>query len=153
MKVSIVIRKLLLGFVLVSIGFALGKETALRSARHGHPAAPSFGTGDKTIVYYLHASIRCVTCNAIEKLAKQVLERDFADELQTGRIEWRTANFQEDEDLARRYDIAASIVLVVRLEQGREVAFRKLDKVWTLADDPVAFAAYLGDEIREGGRR
>lgn len=142
------IKNLLLGFVLVSIGFALGKEFALRSIRTtqaGDPAPAAIG--DKTIVYYVHGTIRCVTCNKIEKLAHETIQREFAEDLRAGRIEWRTMNFQEHEDLAQRYDIASSTLVLVKLTQGKEVGFKKLDEVWTLADNPAAFSAYVTGAI------
>lgn len=146
MTAKIIARNILLAFVLVSIGFALGKEYALRSK----PTASSPATaasGDKTIVYYVHGSIRCATCNKIEKLAHETVQRDFAAELQSGRIEWRTANFQEDEDLAKRYAIASSGVIVVSVKDGKETGFKKLDQVWTLVNDPLAFSAYISGEV------
>ncbi len=148
------IKNVLLGFVLISIGFALGKELTLRSMKASKWVPDSAGN-DRVIVYYVHGSIRCITCNKIETMAHDVVERDFADAMQTGRVEWRTANFQENQALAGRYDIASSTLVLVRVEGGKEAAFKRLDKVWTLVDDPTAFSTYIADEIRAfmgGGR-
>lgn len=157
MNTKKVVRSLLLGFVLISIGFALGKEFTLRSMRTTQASGPApIGVGgDKVIVYYVHGTIRCVTCNKIEKMAHEIVQRDFASDLQGGRIEWRTANFQTDEDLARRYDIVSSTVVLVKVSQGREVESRKLSDVWIHVDSPPAFTAYVTGEIGKllgGGR-
>lgn len=154
-----VVRGLLLAFVLVSIGFALGKEVTMRSFRAiqagGTAPPPTAPAADKIIVYYLHAQIRCVTCNKIEKMARELVQREYAPDLRSGRVEWRTANFQKEEELAKRYDIASSSVVLVRTQAGREVEFRRLDDVWKLSDDPAAFNAYMGDALAayvRGGR-
>lgn len=158
MKARNVLRSLLLGFVLISVGFCLGREITLRSRRATpqRAAAPAEGAPDKLIIYYMHPTFRCATCNRIEKMTREVLDQDFAAELADGRIEWRTVNFQQDEGLARRYDVAASSVVLVKLRRGREVGFKRLDEVWKLAGDPDHFAAYVADAIRsqlKGGSR
>lgn len=151
------ISRLLLAFVLISIGFALGKETAIRSANRSSAAAASQpAMGDKVIVYYMHQTFRCVTCNKVEAMTRAVLERDFAAQLREGRIEWRTVNFQEDEELARRYDVASNSVVVVDIRGGKEARFNRLDDVWQLVDMQDEFANYIrkavGSYLPEGGK-
>lgn len=143
------ITRILLAFAIFTLGFGLGKDIGLRQGAAAAPATLAEEEGDKVIVYYLHTTFRCVTCNAVEQMAKEVVERDFAEDLAEGRIEWREANFQEREDLAARYDIATSSVVVVRIEDGRETAHRRLDDVWTLHPNPDAFADYVRNTIRQ----
>jgi len=148
-----VISNLLLAFVFISIGFAIGKETALNGARKtskaGEAAAATQPAGsDKVIVYYMHQTFRCVTCNQIEAMTAELIHSDFAKELADGRLEWKRENFQENEDLARRYNVASSSVVVVRIRDGKEVAHQTLDKVWELAGKPDQFTSYVGGAIR-----
>jgi hypothetical protein len=142
------ITRILLGFAIFSLGFGLGRTVGLRQSPVEPPPAPVAEEGSKVIVYYLHATFRCVTCNSIERQAREVVENQFADQLAAGRVEWRTANFQEREDLAKMYDVASSTVVVVRTESGRETGFQRLDDVWTLHSYPDAFAEYVGKAIR-----
>ena len=151
MKVKTVITRLLLAFVFISIGFALGKETTRRSMQKAamvadEPASQS--ASDKVIVYYLYATIRCVTCNQIESLTREIVHTQFADALQAGRLEWKEVNFQSNEALAKRYDVASSTVVVVKVRGGQEVGFKRLDDVWTLVEDRQKFVAYVSDAIR-----
>jgi len=146
--------RILLAFVIFSFGFGVGREVGRRhgaaspeaAGRNGGATAPG---EDKVLVYYMHTTFRCVTCNTIERMAKEIVQNDFAEALAAGGIEWREANFQEREDLARKYDIASSCVVVVRIEDGRETGFQRLDEVWTLADKPAAFADYVANAIRK----
>ncbi|MCY2952867.1 MAG: nitrophenyl compound nitroreductase subunit ArsF family protein [Planctomycetota bacterium] len=147
------LSNLLLGFVLVSIGFAIGKETALNGARKTRAsevaaATPPAGS-DKVIVYYMHQTFRCVTCNQIEAMTGELIRTDFAKELQDGRIEWKKVNFQEDENLAKRYNVASSTVVVVRLRNGKEIGHQSLDEVWMLSSNREEFIKYVSGAIRE----
>jgi hypothetical protein len=165
MEARKILRGALLSFVWVSVGFGLGKELALRSVRA--PQTPPQAAGpqtqqgqqgvteppakpeDKLIVYYLHATIRCATCNRIERMTHEALQAAFAKEMEEGRIVWRTASFQKEEDLARKYDVASSSVVLVRLRGGQELGFRRLDKVWELVYDAAGFSNYVIGGVRE----
>jgi hypothetical protein len=86
-------------------------------------------------------------CNKIEATAKEVVETKFARELKEGRLEWQAMNFQEHEDLAQRYNIASSSLVIVRKQGGKDVKFGNLEDVWTLVDDKPAFMAYVQNAV------
>lgn len=144
------IANFLLSFVLISVGFAVGKEMALRSigATPAEPAPVEQAVGDKVLVYYMHQTFRCVTCNQIEAMAAEVVKTEFAKEVADGRVEWRLENFQRSEELAKRYNVASSCVVVVQLRDGEEAAHETLDGVWTLVDKPEEFRQYVASAIR-----
>lgn len=160
MKTQQIIRQLLLSFVLISIGFALGRETGRRSAAPaagdvGAPASAGTSPADRVLVYYFFGPIRCTTCNKIEATAKEVVQSQFAKEVQAGRVEWKTANFQENESLAKRYDIASSTLVIVKQHEGKDVKSQKLDEVWTLVNNKPGFVSYVQGAVRsylEGGQ-
>lgn len=141
------ITALLLAFVLISIGYAVGKEVTLR--RLGSRGAAAQLAQDKLTVLYLHSSIRCVTCNAMEKMTREVLDADFAEEMRAGRIEFRIDDFQENDAIARKYDIRASNVVLVRIRDGEEQQFRRLDELWELASSPARFKDHVRQAIRQ----
>ena len=62
----------LLAFALTSIGFALGKHSVKPEQQ---AASPSSKSGRHVAVYYLHSTFRCVTCNTIEKMARELLDK------------------------------------------------------------------------------
>jgi hypothetical protein len=148
-------KNLLLAFVLVSIGFALGKEVTIRrqsgaTAKSGSNSEPTTQNSElKIIVYYLHTTFRCVTCNEIERLAKTLVETEYAEDLAAGRIEWREADFQQDEALAKRFNVVASCVVVANVEDGQETGFQRLDDVWTRYENPSDFNQYVGSAINK----
>lgn len=152
-RVQAIVKNLLVGIVLVTVGFALGKEMTLRSVRKASPEAPSpkseAARQEKLIVHYFHATVRCVTCNTMEKLTHELLTARFAAELADGRIEWKVVDFQEEEALAQRYEVISSGVLLARVRDGKDVAVERLDETWTLVNDPPAFSAYVEAGIRK----
>jgi hypothetical protein len=141
MKLKILIRNLLLAFVLVSIGFALGKESALRRAG---AAGPSAAAGeDKLVVYYLRSTFRCVTCNMVEEQTDALLRAEHADELADGRMEYHVVDFLENRELAARYNVGGNLIVIARFEDGQEVKAVRLDQVLDRVMDADAFADYL----------
>lgn len=150
--------RLLLSFVLVSIGFAVGKDLTLRRLRSAQSAAPpAVGSGTNEAAapttrlraYYMHGAIRCTTCNQIERTAKELLDAEFGTELASGRITWRQVNFEQEPALAKRYDVSASTLVLAQEVDGKETAFRTLDEVWTLVGKPADFKAYVRRNVRE----
>ncbi|MFZ2658526.1 MAG: nitrophenyl compound nitroreductase subunit ArsF family protein [Victivallales bacterium] len=134
-----IIKNLLLAFVLVSVGYALGKNTSVQTGGSGGNVKP----GKHLRVYYTHATVRCETCNNIEKKTRELLESKFKKEIADGRIEWQVVNFQENDAFARQFDVTTSGVIAVLMDGGRVLDYERLDGVWTLLGEPAAFNAYL----------
>jgi len=141
-----VLKHALLAFVLVTIGFGIGKEWTLRRVQS--TASPDMISGDKVIVYYAHATIRCVTCETIERLTHETLNEQFPTAKADGRLVFKAVNFQEDTAFATRYEIVANCVVVSQVVQGQEVRHQRVDEVWELYEDGPAFKKFLGEAIR-----
>lgn len=151
MQAKKIIGRLLLAFVLVSIGYAIGREVEKgRAAARAAPARSEAGAGqDKVVVYYLHATFRCVTCNTVESLAEELVRTEFAEAVKAGRLEWRVADFQENGELADRYKVAGNMIVVARFRDGKEVESRRLDRVMELVNNRGEFLSYVRKAVRE----
>ena len=152
MAMKVWITRLLLAFVFVTIGFALGRQTAPSAHSSSDESAVESmqpgANGDKVVVYSVHMTFRCWECNQIEFLTKELLDAEFAEAMATGRIEYRSVDYLKDAEFARRYNIASRTLVVVRIEDGREAEFQRLDDVWTKARDRDEFIAYVREAIR-----
>ncbi len=142
-----IIRNLLLAFVLVSVGYAIGRHSS--SSQTGITGTAGTKTGKHLRVYYTHAKVRCETCNSIEKKTRELLESKFKEELADGRIEWQVVNFQEDEAFAKEFDVNTSGVVAVLMDGGKVVDYERLDEVWKLLGNPPAFDGYLEKSFRK----
>ena len=152
MKAKGILSKFLLAFVLVSIGVAIGKEMAASCSKPTIPttSAPSATQGEqRVVVYYLHSSFRCVTCNAVESMTDELMRTEFADALKSGRLEWKRVDYLQDEQLAERYNVAGNMIVVARFLGDREVEVRRLDKVMDLAGDRARFLDYVRAAVSE----
>jgi len=137
---------LLLGLVIFGVCFVATRQTVLRMRKQQQGPA-SGGPLDRAIIYYAHPTIRCVTCNKIQAMTQELVHSQFGSQLQAGLLQVRQADFQQDEALARRYNISASTVVVVAIRGGKEAGFQRLDDVWTLVDKPEEFGKYVAAAI------
>jgi len=143
------VTRLLLGFVLVTIGFAMGRRTApVPVGPETDRLPPAMAGGSQVVVYAAHMTFRCPECTQIEWLARELVEREFAAELADGRLVFRTIDYMRDTVFARTYNISSSTIVVVRLEDGEEQTFQRLDEVWTKLGNRDDYFAYVRAAIR-----
>jgi hypothetical protein len=106
-------------------------------------------SGKYLCVYYTHATVRCETCNNIEKKTHELLESKFKKELADGRIEWKVVNFQGNDVFAKQFDVTTSGVVAALMDGDKVVDYERLDGVWPLLRDLPAFNAYLEKSFRK----
>jgi hypothetical protein len=146
------IRNLLLAFVFVSVGYSLGRHSVRRDG--GSADLPKeTASGSYVEVIYLHATFRCVTCNTIERMTKEIVDTRFKTDVESGRIVWREANFQDDDALAKQFEVSASCVVVAMVRGGNVVDYKRLDDVWTWVGNQEKFYEYVGTAIADELRK
>ena len=111
--------------------------------------APDHWTG--VLVTNFHGDIRCETCVGIGRMARAVVESEFAPDLAAGRLRWRTANFDQPQHASafEQYGLVSSSVVVSVLREGRERSWRNMDEVWTLHEKPDAFRELIRQQVKE----
>ncbi|PKP34297.1 MAG: hypothetical protein CVU00_07535 [Bacteroidetes bacterium HGW-Bacteroidetes-17] len=64
--------------------------------------------------YYFHANTRCVTCKAVEAVAKEAIEEYYGD-----KVSFVVINREEDKDnpLVQKYEISGQTLLIVKGEK------------------------------------
>ena len=146
-KVKNLTTNILVAFALISLGFMLGKNSAKPEGNGG--AQTEIANSNHVAVYYLHSTFRCVTCNTIEKLTRELLNSAYSEQLSAGEIEWREIDFQEKETMAKKFDVIASTVVVGRVKKGEFVEYQRLDKVWEMVERSQEFKTYIAGAIDE----
>jgi len=145
-----IIGRLLMAFVLVSIGVAIGKQTAAsKIAATAGAGAPPPGAPDRVVVYYLHG-VPCITCTLIETTTAELVRQEFAQPVRAGKMEFVSLNYLDPANaaLAEKYRVGGNMVIAVRFANGREAGHVRLDKVMELASDADRLADYLREGIR-----
>lgn len=70
-----------------------------------------------------HNTNRCKTCLMIEKSAKSVLEKEFANELKSGKIVFKTVNVDKTENaqISEQFEASGSALWIYRADKKIKV--------------------------------
>lgn len=100
------------------------------------------------IVYYFHGTIRCATCQKIERLAQEAIEKRFVVEVAAKRLLFQPVNYDKPENahFLDDYKLPCPSLVVVRQKEGRDEKWKLLDKTWKLVEDPIGFNKYIESE-------
>ena len=134
-------------------------------------AAPA--TEPEFVVFYLHTTFRCYSCNMIEAITKMVVEGDkielndgrfitppplLGQMHKDGRLAFRALNTDEEENKHYLADLKTreKIPVIARIKDGKIVAVKSLPDVWKLLKNPDEFVKYVDTEatafIKENGK-
>lgn len=106
---------------------------------------------NKIVAYYFHRTARCPTCLSIEQQTQKALEAGFIDEIDNGRIEWRSVNIEEagNEHFEKDFALAGSALILAETAGDAAPRWKNLERVWELVEDPSAFEIYVWSELTE----
>lgn len=107
---------------------------------------------DAIEVLYFHGKQRCVTCNAIEKLTKEVIDKDFAQQLKDGKIVFKVIDIstKEGEKIADKYEVTWSSLYINKWKDGKEAKNNMTDFGFSYAKgSPDVFKAGIKKKIDE----
>lgn len=104
----------------------------------------------KVAVYYFHNTIRCATCMRMEDYSEFAIQAGFANELKSGRIEWRVENMQIPENLhfVKDFQLHMSSLVIVRFKDGKQVEWHNLEKIWDHVGDITDFVKYVQSNVK-----
>ncbi|MDD4821951.1 MAG: nitrophenyl compound nitroreductase subunit ArsF family protein [Bacteroidales bacterium] len=73
-------------------------------------------------VLYFHGKQRCITCNAIEKLTREVIEGSFAEQVKSGKLVFKVIDFSKEENakIAEKYEVTFSSLFLNTWKNGKE---------------------------------
>ena len=115
-------------------------------------AAAQTDQEDVIEVLYFHGKQRCITCNAIERLTKEVVETDFAGQLKDGKIIFKVIDIstKEGEKIADAYEVTWSSLYINKWRDGKESRNNMTDFGFSYAkDSPDVFKAGVKKKIEE----
>lgn len=104
----------------------------------------------KIIAYYIHQTKRCPSCRKIEAYTDEAITSHFADKLESGDLEWRLINIDDEgnEHYMDDYQLFTKSVILSRVENGKEVEYKNLKKIWELLNNKEKFIDYIESEIQ-----
>jgi hypothetical protein len=148
-KTKRIVSQLLLVFLCLSVGFAVGKEVAFRQIVQ--PESPAAPTGRVVKAYFFHGR-PCITCLSAKASAEKVIHDNFAKAVATGRLVYETINYTDlaNTVLAEKFHVASNMVVLAVMDGGEVIDSIQLDQVMKLASSDVnQLETYLRDAIAQ----
>lgn len=144
-----VIRLVLLGFVVVALGFFVARETGNKET-DATDAVQAAADGRQVTVYYFHRTARCATCLKIEEQSQNSVAANFAEQLKRGDLVFKSVNVETEgnEHFVDDYQLVSQALVVVDYRDGVQEKWKNLDQVWNLVHTDDAFNAYVRDEVQ-----
>ncbi len=105
-------------------------------------------SGSKTIVYYFWSKPRCISCKKIEAYTQEAVKDNFAKELENGSLELKIIDYSKDKAKQKNYGLYTKSVVLSKVENGKEVKNKNLDKIWTKLNNEADFKKYIKTEIQ-----
>lgn len=133
--------------ILITILFCVGATPQPQKSKQNNlPEVTQIN--DKVIVYYFHGNNRCYSCMTIERYTRESIEANFAKELKSGQIEFRSINadLPVNSNYVKEYKLFTRSVIVSDVVQGKEKRWKNLQKVWELLRNEANFKAYVKNE-------
>lgn len=128
-----------------------GSQKAAGASTASETAAQSEGSDQSTevVAYYFHTTYRCASCRKIEAYSREAIESGFAEELKQGALKFKSVNIDESENkhFVKDYQLYTKSLVVCDMENGNEVEWKNLTKVWQLIRNKEQFVKYVQDEI------
>jgi hypothetical protein len=103
----------------------------------------------KVQVFLFHATQRCPTCISIGRLAKATVEERFAEQLKSGKIEFREINIDlpENKALVEKFQATGSALYINSIKDGQDNIVEDT-MVWQLASGyEIKFKDYLSGKL------
>jgi hypothetical protein len=103
------------------------------------------------IVYYFHGTYRCFSCRTIEQYSREAIEENFPYQLETKKLFFKAVNVDlpENQHFIQDYQLYTRSLIVAEFKNGKQVAWKNLDKVWYYLNDRDKFLEYVQSEIQK----
>ncbi len=102
--------------ILLFVGAATASAQPCKSAASGKPCASSAVCADnqqttsEVKAYYFHATRRCATCQAVEKVTKETIQENYGDKVSFESINRET---EKDNEMVKKYQISGTTLLII----------------------------------------
>ena len=101
------------------------------------------------VAYYFHGNFRCYSCRIIEQYSKEAVEYFFKEKLKSGKLIFKAINTEEpgNRRFIGDYQLYTKSLVISLIEDGKEVKYKNLTKVWEYLGNKQKFYDYVKDEI------
>ncbi len=145
----------LLAFVAISVAVFIARQAGIVPANLIPFGSSSDSPHHKIIAYYFHGAVRCQTCLNIESYTDEAMKTHFADDLASGKLEWRVINREEppNEHFVEDYQLYSQALILVDSIPGKPSEWKNLEAIWDYVGDKATFIEYIHTEVGQYLRR
>ncbi len=108
--------------------------------------------GDTQIkVMYFHGPTRCEGCILLESYISESVSLLYPKELKSGDYTFSSLDFLEEQnaDFEKLYKIESQTLIISKIEDGKEVKWVELDKIWDYSNNFKKFKKYISVEMKK----
>ena len=101
--------------LLFLLAISTGNFSCNANTSSASDGSPSIGAGKNITVFYFHFTRRCMTCNNVEKVSKEGVETQFAAQVKSGEISFKSVNLDEKdgEAIGAKYKIEGQTLIII----------------------------------------
>ncbi|MBE0565793.1 MAG: hypothetical protein IH621_07560 [Krumholzibacteria bacterium] len=101
-------------------------------------------------VYYLHGTVRCVTCIVMEDVTNRTVRDAFGDLLAEGVLALEAVDYDQPDNahFLDDFDLEMPAVVLAASAGDTLTAWRRLDRTWELSHLQADLERYITDETR-----
>jgi hypothetical protein len=159
--IKTVMNAVLIGFILVSIGYAamksgFGKKeiktlevpVAIIATPAASQQAPAVEKG-KVVLYYLHSTGRCRNCILMEQYAKEAVDKYFQEQVKSGKLEFKIFNVDEPQysHYVQDYQLVTKSLVIALEKNGKEQKYENLKGIWQNVGNQEAYHRYVKTNV------
>ena len=126
-------RRILFTGLLLLVASAFANAAEKSEAKPAAPAATTTNAPSvQVIAYYFHGTVRCETCQKIERRASEVIEQRFKSELTAKRLMFKPLNYDlpENAHFLQDYKLPCPSLVLVRQKDGEDEKWKLLGETW-----------------------
>lgn len=99
---------------------------------------------------YFHRVPGCQTCQIMSRYVFETVETKFAPEAESKKLVLRYIDFENPRYAAqtRAYKISGPTLTAIEVQNGKDVRYWRLDKIWTFAGNKAQFQNYVETELK-----
>lgn len=115
----------------------------------GRAADGGLSGSSGVVVYYFHRAVRCSSCIRMESYVREIIEKYYGAELDSGKLEFRAVNLEEPgmEHFKADYLVSSSSLVLSLVKNGVEKEKRNLARIHEYLPDKERFYRYIWEEL------
>ena len=100
-------------------------------------------------VVYFHTDYRCETCTNLENYSKETIDKYFGKELKSGKIKWKTINYEKkgNEHYVDDFNLFNKSLVMLKYVDGKMTEWKNCEKIWEKVFEKDEYIEYVKDEI------